>query len=623
MNKTMPMFPTVSEWVPPQSFPDLSQAKEIAIDLETCDPNMEKFGPGWPRKDGFIVGYAVAVDGWCGYYPIAHGGGGNLDKKIVESWITEIMLLPCPKVMHNAAYDLGWLWAAGFEVKGKIIDTMIAAGLVDENRFSYALNSLGFDLLKEVKSEEQLKKAAADWGVHPKKELWKLPANFVGSYGEQDAALTLKLWHHLEILLRQEEVESIFDLETEILPILTDMTFRGIRFDREAAKQLIVDLQKKEKKLIAYIRKESGVPVDIWAAMSIAKAFDELGIDYPKTEKGAPSFTKSFLEACEHPIAKAIVEAREINKTHNTFLQPYLDASEATGRIHSHVSQLRGETGGTVTGRLSMNQPNLHQVPARHPVIGPMVRGLFLPEENHQFWAANDFSAQEPRLLIHYSKLLGLPGADKMVEAYREDPDTDFHQIVADMASISRSAAKTIGLGISYGMGKAKLALALDLQVDEASELIAQFHAKVPFLKGTISAVQKKIEYPASGGSIRTLLGRKCRFPLWEPTTWGLNKALPYEEAAAKYGSRIRRAMTYKGLNKLLQGSSADQIKKAIVDLHKAGYTMLLSVHDEIALSVDTREDAEAAAEIMRNCVELEVPSKVDVEIGPTWGGAE
>jgi len=623
LNKTMPMFPTVSEWVPPQSFPDLSQAKEIAIDLETCDPNMEKFGPGWPRKDGFIVGYAVAVDGWCGYYPIAHGGGGNLDKKIVESWITEIMLLPCPKVMHNAAYDLGWLWAAGFEVKGKIIDTMIAAGLVDENRFSYALNSLGFDLLKEVKSEEQLKKAAADWGVHPKKELWKLPANFVGSYGEQDAALTLKLWHHLEILLRQEEVESIFDLETEILPILTDMTFRGIRFDREAAKQLIVDLQKKEKKLIAYIRKESGVPVDIWAAMSIAKAFDELGIDYPKTEKGAPSFTKSFLEACEHPIAKAIVEAREINKTHNTFLQPYLDASEATGRIHSHVSQLRGETGGTVTGRLSMNQPNLHQVPARHPVIGPMVRGLFLPEENHQFWAANDFSAQEPRLLIHYSKLLGLPGADKMVEAYREDPDTDFHQIVADMASISRSAAKTIGLGISYGMGKAKLALALDLQVDEASELIAQFHAKVPFLKGTISAVQKKIEYPASGGSIRTLLGRKCRFPLWEPTTWGLNKALPYEEAAAKYGSRIRRAMTYKGLNKLLQGSSADQIKKAIVDLHKAGYTMLLSVHDEIALSVDTREDAEAAAEIMRNCVELEVPSKVDVEIGPTWGGAE
>jgi DNA polymerase I-like protein with 3'-5' exonuclease and polymerase domains len=622
LNKTMSIFPSASEWLPPESFPDLSEAKEIAIDLETCDPNMENFGPGWPRKDGFIVGYAVAVDGWCGYYPIAHQGGGNLDKKIVESWITEIMLLPCPKIMHNAAYDLGWLWASGFEVKGKIIDTMIAAGLVDENRFSYALNSLGFDLLKEVKSEEMLKKAALDWGVHPKKELWKLPANFVGSYGEQDAALTLKLWHHLEILLRQEEVESIFELETEILPILTRMTFKGIRFDREGAKKLIVDLQKKEKKLMAYIRKESGLPVDMWAAVSIAKAFDALGIDYPKTEKGAPSFTKSFLESCEHPIAKAIVEVREINKTHNTFLTPYLDASEATGRIHSHVSQLRGETGGTVTGRLSMNQPNLHQVPARHPVIGPMVRGLFLPEEG-QLWAANDFSAQEPRLLIHFSTRLELPGADKMAEAYRTDPDTDFHQIVADVAGITRKEAKTIGLGISYGMGKAKLALALDLQLDEATELIEQFHARVPFLKGIISAVQKQINHPASGGSIRTLLGRKCRFPLYEPIAWGLNKALPYEEAVAKHGVRLRRAYTYKGLNKLLQGSGADMIKQAMVELHRAGFNILLSVHDEIALSVDTREEAEAAAEIMRNCVQLEVPNKVDVEIGTTWGSAE
>lgn len=210
-----------------------------------------------------------------------------------------------------------------------------------------------------------------------------------------------------------------------------------------------------------------------------------------------------------------------------------------------------------------------------------------------------------------------------MAAAYHADPDTDFHQMVADMAGITRKQAKTIGLGLMYGMGKAKLAVSLDLQVDEASELIAQFHAKVPFLKGTIQAVQKKIDYPASGGSIRTLLGRKCRFPLWEPAAWGINKALPYEEAFAKYGVRIKRSGSYKGLNKILQGSSADQVKKAMLELHEAGYTMLLSVHDEIALSVDTREEAEAAAEIMRDCVELEVPSKVDVEIGKTWGSAE
>ena len=611
-----------SEWLPPQNFPDLSEAKEIAIDLETCDPNMEKFGPGWPRKDGFIVGYAIAVDGWCGYYPIAHEGGGNLDKRIVEMWIADILKLPCPKIMHNAAYDLGWLMASGFEVNGDIIDTMIAAGLVDENRFSYALNSLGFDMLKEVKSEEALKKAAADFGIHPKKELWKLPAMYVGAYGEQDAALTLKLWHHLQVLMRQEEVESIFELERELLPVLVGMTYKGIRFDRDKAERLIEELRDNEKKLIKNINKEAGVPVDIWAAASIAKAFDELGIEYPRTEKGAPSFTRSFLEGCDHKVAKAIVAAREVNKTHNTFLQPYLDASEADGRIHSHINQLRGDGGGTVTGRLSMAQPNLQQVPARHPVTGPMVRGLFLPEEG-ELWAANDFSSQEPRLLVHYASLLQLDGAEKMATAYREDPDTDFHQMVADMAGITRKQAKTIGLGLMYGMGKRKLSEQLDLSLEEASELIQTFHDRVPFLRGTVHSVQKKIEHPASGGAIRTLLGRKCRFPLWEPQQWGINKALPYEEAYAKYGARIKRAMTYKGLNRLIQGSAADQTKAAMLAVHKAGFNLMLQVHDEVALSVKTREEAEEAAQLMREAVELDVPSKVDVEIGETWGSAD
>jgi len=617
------LFPPSSEWLPPQNFPDLSEAKEIAIDLETCDPHMEKFGPGWPRKDGFIVGYAVAVDGWSGYYPVAHEGGGNLDKRVVEAWIADVLKLPCPKVMHNAAYDLGWLLASGFEVNGDILDTMIAAGLVDENRFSYALNSLGFDMLKEVKFEEALKQAAADWNVHPKKELWKLPANFVGEYGEQDAALTLKLWHHLQVLMRQEEVESIFKLERELLPVLVGITYKGIRFNRPRAEQLITELRAKEKQLIKGLKKEAGVPVDIWAAASIAKAFDTLGINYPRTEKGAPSFTKSFLEGCDHTVAKAIVEAREVNKTHNTFLQPYLDASEADGRIHSHINQLRGEFGGASTGRLSFAQPNLQQVPARHPVIGPMVRRLFLPQEN-QLWAANDFSAQEPRLLVHYANLLQLEGAEKMASAYRDNPDTDFHQMVADMAgdSVSRKAAKVIGLGIMYGMGKKKLATQLDLSVEEASELIQDFHQRVPFLRGTVHAVQKKIEHPASGGAIRTLLGRKCRFPLWEPQQWGINKALPYEEAYAKYGARIKRAMTYKGLNRLIQGSASDQCKRALVELHEAGFDIMLQVHDEIALSVKDRNEAEDAAEIMREAVQLDVPSKVDVEIGESWGDA-
>ena len=620
--KTMPLFPMQSDWVAPDSFPNLSNAKEIAIDLETCDPNMESMGPGWPRRDGYIVGYAVAVEGWAGYFPVAHSGGGNLDKRRVERWIVDVLASPADKIMHNAAYDCGWLKASGFTINGRIIDTMIAAPLLDENRFSFALNSLGFDYLKETKSEAGLKQAAGDFGVHPKKELWKLPAMYVGNYAEQDAALTLKLWQHFKIKLRQDDVESIFDLETRLLPVLLGITERGIRFDRNKCERTIDNLIKREKELHAMIESQSGISVDIWAAASIAKAFDKLNVAYPKTDTGLPSFTKSFLDECPHPVGKMIIEARETNKTHSTFLQPYLNFSAKDGRIHPHINQLRNDDGGTVSGRLSMNNPNLQQVPARHDIIGPMVRGLFLPEEG-QLWASNDFSSQEPRLLVHYASLLDLPGAEVMVDAYKANPDTDFHQMVADMAGIKRKAAKTIGLGLMYGMGVAKLANELDLTHEEAKDLIDTFHKKVPFLKGTVNAVMRRIDHPASGGAIRTLLGRKCRFPLWEPMQWGVNKALPYEQAVVEYGPRVKRSGTYKGLNRLIQGSAADQTKMAMVALHEAGEQLLLQVHDEIVLSVENRAQAERAAEIMANCVKMEIPNRVDVEIGPNWGEAK
>ena len=617
---TMPLFPIETDWVPPSTFPDLSSASEIAIDLETRDNNLEDMGPGWARKDGYVVGYAVAVEGWKGYYPVAHEGGGNLDKRMVERWMQEVLSTRADKIMHNASYDLGWLLSTGFKVNGRICDTSIAAPLLDENRFSYALNSLGYDYLKETKSQRDLKQAAADFGVHPKKGLWKLPAMYVGTYAEQDAALTLRLWQHFKVLMRQEEVESIFDLETRLLPVLVNMTLRGVRFDRNKCEQLLTQFKQREKDLMKQLRDTVGNTVEIWAAESIANAFDKLGIQYGKTSQGAPSFTKGFLENHEHPIAKIIMEARELNKTHGTFLEPYLKFSEATGRIHPHINQLRSDEGGTVSGRLSMYAPNLQQVPARHPTIGPLIRSLFLPEEG-QMWASNDFSSQEPRLLVHYAALLNLPGAQKMVDAYHNDPNTDFHQMVADMAGIGRKPAKTLGLGLMYGMGKAKLGGSLGLDLQESTELIDNFHEKVPFLKGTINAVVRRIEHPATNGSIRTLLGRKCRFPLWEPMAWGVNKALPREQAVIEYGPRIKRSGTYKGLNRLIQGSAADQTKAALLAVAEAGFAVpLLQVHDEVALSVNDKKAAEEAAVLMRDSVKLLVPSRVDVEIGTSWG---
>ena len=619
---TISLFPQLkTEWMAPEVFPDLSSADAIAIDLETCDPGMKTSGPGWPTKNGYIVGFALAVDGWKGYFPTRHGGGGNLDEKKVRKFVQTVLDLPCDKIFFNAAYDVGWLKAEGFTINGRIIDAMIAAALIDENRFSYSLNALGFDYLQETKSEQGLRDAAKEFGVDPKGELYKLPALYVGEYAEQDAALTLKLWQFFKIEMIKQELSPIFELEMELCPHLIEMTFRGVRIDQDRAEKTKKLFQTREKEALAQIKSLSGVQVDIWAAASIAKAFDKLGIEYPKTEKGAPSFTKSFLSHHAHPIATAIVDAREYNKANGTFIEALLSYAQYDGRIHGHINQLRSDEGGTVSGRLSMANPNLQQIPARHPEIGPAIRSLFLPEQD-EIWASLDFSQQEPRLAVHYAKLLELRGAEKAAEAYTTNPDTDFHQTIADMAGIGRKQAKTIGLGLLYGMGKGKMATELDLSTEEAGELIGKFHELVPFMKGLVVSVQQRVDHPASNGSVRTLLGRRCRFNLWEPMEFGLHKALPKEQAVLEYGPRLKRAYTYKGLNRLIQGSAADQTKKSMLACIQGGKLPLLQVHDELCLSVVSMDEAKKFAQMMQDCVKLEVPSKVDVECGPSWGEA-
>lgn len=612
------------DWVAPTEFPNLSAASTIAIDLETKDPNLKQYGPGWPRKDGQIVGFALAVDGWSGYLPIRHAGGGNLPAARVIDYMRDVLALPCTKVFHNAAYDLGWLLAEGFTVHGPIMDTMVLGALIDENRFSYSLNALGYDLLKETKSEQALRDAAAQFGVDPKGELWKLPAMYVGEYAEQDAALTLKLYNYMKIEIASQDLGSIVDLESRLTPILVGMTLRGVRFDADGAEKLKKTLAEKEEDALKRIKDLSGVKVDIWAAASIAKAFDKMGLHYPTTEKGAPSFTKTFLSSLPHEIGQQIITAREMNKANGSFLTSLLDFSSRTGRIHGHINQSKSDDGGTVTGRLSMANPNLQQVPARDEFIGPAIRSLFLPEEGDE-WGVLDFSQQEPRIMIHYAKLTNQMGAESAIDAYTNDDSTDFHQMVADMAGIDRKQAKTIGLGLMYGMGRKKMAVELDLPEDDAAGLIKTFHERVPFLRGLSDAVQKKIQNPSNDGSLRTLLGRRCRFPLWEPMQWGTNKPLGREEAVIKYGPSIKRAFAYKGLNRLIQGSAADQTKAAMLAVHEAGYgdRLLLQVHDELDASVTDLAMAKEISEIMKSAVQLEVPSKVDVEIGPNWGSAK
>ena len=611
-----PLFTPETEWVMPEEIKNLKGAKEIAIDLETYDPDLKELGSGNVIGKGHIAGVALAVEGWSGYYPIQHEQGGNMDKTLILNWLKDLLNQENTTfIFHNAMYDVCWLRAYGIDIKGKIADTMIAASLIDENRLSYRLDTLSKHYVGLGKDEKILTEAAKDYGIDPKKDLWRLPAMYVGQYAERDAESTLKLWQKLHRELHNQELIDIFRLETKLFPCLIDMRFKGVKVDLEKANNIKKSLMHKESKILHNIKALTGIDIEIMAARSIAKAFDKLKLPYDRTEKSKePSFTKNFLQNHPHELPKAIAEAREINKAHSTFIDS-ITKHAVDGRIHADINQIRSDQGGTVTGRFSMSNPNLQQIPARHPELGPMIRSIFIPEEKHT-WGSFDYSQQEPRILVHYAKLQNLNGVDEIVDAYNVG-DADFHQVVADMAGIERKQAKTINLGLMYGMGKNKLMAELGLMKDSAEKLIKQYHTKAPFVKQLMDNVSRKAN---DRGKIRTLLGRACHFDLWQPVQFGVFKPLPLEQARKEYDEPLKRAFTYKALNKLIQGSAADMTKKSMVALYENGIIPHIQIHDEVDISVESNEKAEKIIEIMESAVELKVPNKVDYEHGDNWG---
>ena len=642
------MIVAQTEWVVPTEYPDLRSANEIAIDLETRDPNLKETGSGAIAGDGEVVGIAVAVDGYKGYFPIAHGEGPNMDRKKTLEWFKDVCESPATKIFHNAMYDVCWIKNLGIKINGLIIDTMIAASLIDENRFSFTLNTLSWHHLGEGKSEARLIEAAKSRGLDPKADMWRLPAMEVGAYAEKDAEITLKLWHKLKKVIVEDNLQDIFNLETDLFPCLVDMRHLGVRVDIEKASQLKIALAAKEENLLQQIKIETGVDTQIWAAASIAKVFEKLNLPYTRTEKtDSPSFTKNFITNHDNPVVNMIAEARKINKVRTTFIDTILK-HEHKGRIHADINQIRSDDGGTVTGRFSYSNPNLQQIPARDPETGPLLRSLFIPEEGCK-WGTFDYSQQEPRLVAHYALKFSLPSVNAIADSYETDPSTDFHKIVAEMAHIPRSQAKTINLGLFYGMGKAKLQAELGVDKDHAEELFSQYHAKAPFVKQLMNKVMTAGQ---SKGQIKTLLGRRCRFPKYEPVLrgadWGTyvppedhERMLELQEMGPHikdfegnivkdkdgkpkrnywHQNSTRRAFTYKALNKLIQGSAADMTKKAMVDLYKEGLIGHIQIHDELDFSIESESQAKKIKDIMENAVDLEVPNKVDYESGPNWG---
>jgi len=642
---------------------NLNGIDTVAIDIETYDPNLKSKGSGAIRKDGFICGIAVATDNDLAYFPLRHSDTDISFERIDKIWqVLNDKIFQnekITKVFHNAMYDVCWIRAVtGKMIKGRIVDTMIAASVVDENRFRYSLDALSKDYLNDSKYKYDLQQKTMEWSggtvKDPMTNMHKLPASIVKEYAKQDVSLTYKLWNLFdkkidEVLYTKDDGEQktcrkIFELETKLFLCLVDMKFKGVRIDRSKAVLFGRHLKKRRDQIINAIQSKTSIRVDIWAAASIKKLLDHLHIkDYKVTPKSKmPQLPKDYLRTHNNKCLRMIAKAREYDKAVNTFIDGLLEYVHKD-RIHADINQIRSDTGGTVTGRFSMSNPNLQQIPAKG-YIGSKMRELFIPEEGHK-WGSFDYSQQEPRIVVHYAIKLGLPGTEGLKEQFDRD-DADFHQIVADMANISRKQAKTINLGLFYGMGRIKLQKELGLDQRQAKELFNEYHGRVPFVK---QLSQELIAFAKENKLLFTLYDRFCRFNKWETTNKEWNPEInrfnevplytkeqameafkaemldKYKENKidANYMDYFERyytpAFTYKALNRLIQGSAADMTKKAMVDLHDKGIIPHIQIHDELCFST-TDHESELIKSTMESAIPLEVKNKVDFEYGLNWG---
>jgi DNA polymerase I-like protein with 3'-5' exonuclease and polymerase domains len=642
---------------------DLNGIDTVAIDIETYDPNLKTKGSGAIRKDGFVCGIAVATENDTAYFPLRHSDTDIAFDRIDKIWqVLNDKIFQnenITKVFHNAMYDVCWIRAVtGMMIKGRIVDTMIAASVIDENRFKYSLDALSKDYLNEEKYKYDLQQKTLEWSggtvKDPMTNMHKLPASIVKEYAKQDVSLTHKLWKLFdkkidEVLYTKDDGEQktcrqIFELETKLFLCLVDMKFKGVRIDRSKAILFGTHLKKRRDQIIKAIESITTIKVDIWAAASIKKLLDHLCIkDYKVTPKSKmPQLPKDYLRKHNNKCLRMIAKAREYDKAVNTFIDGLLEYVHE-GRIHADINQIRSDTGGTVTGRFSMSNPNLQQIPAKG-YIGGKMRELFVPEEGCK-WGSFDYSQQEPRIVVHYAIKLGLPGTESLKDEFDRD-DADFHQIVADMANISRKQAKTINLGLFYGMGRIKLQRELGLDQRQAKELFNEYHSRVPFVR---QLSQELIAFAKENKLLFTLHDRFCRFDRWEttnkewnPETNRFNEVPLYTKEQAmeafkaemldkykenkidpNYMDYFERyytpAFTYKALNRLIQGSAADMTKKAMVDLHDKGIIPHIQIHDELCFST-TDHESELIKSIMEKTIPLEVKNKVDYESGPNWG---
>lgn len=653
------MFNPESTWKMPTELPDLSQETEVAIDTETFDKGLkDNEGPGYFKYDGnhnigFVCGISAAWRDQSVYIPLRHNRKSYFDHGLVQRWLKALRAQNHTRfIFHNFQYDWGWLQAT-FDVSppANIDDAMAMASMIDENLNSFSLDDLcrwqglpGKDerLLKEIAAQRKIRESDIKQYMH------EYDAEHVGPYAEQDAVSTLGLAQKLRPLLVEENLEKAYQVECNLMPLTLKMKQRGIRIDRMRAEQLAKEIEARCDQDLYNLSERLSLRVtrrEIRSSRWLKTQFEVLDLAYPRTmptenyEEGQASFEKGFMANHQHWFPRTVHAIKHRTDFAEKFLKTFILGYQHKGRVHPTVNQFRSEFGGARSHRFSYADPPLQQMPSRDDEYAPLIRSCFIPEDG-EFWCSIDYRQQEYRLIVFVAELLRKRGAGKAADRYRNDPNTDFHDYVAKITKLERRRAKDVNFAKSYGAGRKKFALMTGMTEEEAEEVMQQYDDELPFVQ---EASYHYAKYAAANGYIKLIDGARNHFNLWEPTyrdfarEWEFKKKNSYintlpcnsEESGRRkndpnhpwYGEQVKRAYTHKAFNRMIQGSAARQIKKAMVDIFKAGFHPLIQLHDELGFSFANKEDAYKCSKLMQEALPaITIPMTTDIECGPSWG---
>lgn len=615
--------------------PDLTNVKEFAFDFETWDPYLQSKGPGFVYKRAKVIGIAIYLDsGFNAYFPLRHSEG-NVSYAELKPWLIELFSSELrTSIAANYRYDAECLWSLGIDNKTYQVDIQVLEALIDEEKKSYSLAALCKDYGLPEKKKDQIEEALyrAGYVVRTKPDwskLFKLDAGLVGEYAAYDAKSTYDVYQLQKPIIEVEELSQVAELESALIPVLHYMRVNGVPVDIAKAESENARLLLENATMLDEI--QSVFPsLNVFSPTQLGQAIAERGILPEKTEKGNDSVSNDFLLASDDPLLNLIGKYRQQEKIRRDFIQGMILEDSFEGKVFPQWFQTRGssfmsgdDTGGTRSGRIACSNPNLSQIPSRHPTLGPIVRSLFVPNHGDQ-WFKGDLSQQEPRISLHYAYLLKLTGAAEARQVYIDNPQTDYHTLTMNMVNaisvvpITRKQAKTINLGVAYGMGKQKLANGLKLTLPKAKALLSTYDEGFPFMKELMNYC---MEIADQRGFVKTVLGRRRRFDMWEPPYFqrGMFPIKGKAAAIAKYG-KVRRAHLHKAMNSVIQGSAAEQMKKALVALYSERIPLLITLYDEIGASIQSERQAKLIKEVTENAIEFTVPQVMEYKLMKSWG---